>query len=258
MKISLIGMNMRANDTEYNYSHAEDLLRKAAENSDVLVLPETWNTGFFPKKDIEKAADAEASRAKELFSRVSAELGVYIVGGSITEARNGRIYNTCYVCDNKGEFISSYSKSHLFSHMGEHLYYTAGDGIHLFSVGDIKAAVIICYDIRFPELARRAALMGAELLFVPCQWPRERIDILEAIGRGRAAENQMYVFVCNSSGEMNGTAFGGKSFVASPVGEVIGRTSENEEILTVDIDIGMLRSLRHGFNVFSDRREELY
>lgn len=258
MKISLIGMNMRAGDTEYNFTHAEELLRKAAAFSDVIVLPETWNTGFFPKENIDAFADKDGKRAKELFYRISKEHGVCIVGGSVTEEKAGKIYNTCYIYDKKGECVSSYSKAHLFSHMGEDLFYSAGDGIQIFSIGDIKAAVIICYDIRFPEFTRKAALMGAELLFVPCQWPAERIEILQILGKGRAAENQMYALVCNSAGAMNGTVFGGKSFAASPTGEIIGKASESEEILTVDIDIEKVRKLRESFNVFADRREELY
>lgn len=258
MKISLIQMEMAACDTEYNYSHAEFLMRKAAEDSDVIVLPETWNTGFFPEENIKYYADKNAERSKELFCRISKEYGVCIIGGSVTQEKDGRIYNTCYIYNEKGECISSYSKTHLFSYMNEQLLYTPGDDIRLFTICGTKAAVIICYDIRFPELTRKAALDGAELLFVVSQWPEERIKILEVLGKGRAAENQMYVAVCNSAGSMHDTVYGGSSFVADPTGEIIAGASAGEEILTVNIDMNNVRTLRESFRVFSDRREDLY
>ncbi len=251
-------MNMAACDTEYNYSHAERLMRKAAETSDVIVLPETWNTGFFPKDNIHCYADKNAERCKEMFCRISQEYGVCIIGGSVTEEKDGRIYNTCYIYNEKGECVSSYSKTHLFSHMDEQLFYTPGDDIRVFTICGMTAAVIICYDIRFPELTRKAALDGAELLFVVSQWPEERIKLLETLAKGRAAENQMYVAVCNSAGNMNGTVYGGQSFVSEPTGEIISKASSGEEILTVSIDAAKVRKLRERFRVFSDRREDLY
>lgn len=258
MKLSLIQMNMISEDVQYNFSHAEALLKEAAEASDVIVLPELWNTGFFPKEKIKSLADKNGQRTKELFSRISRENGVCIVGGSVTEEKDGRIYNICYIYNEKGECVSSYSKTHLFSHMDEHLFYTAGDFVGTFELSGIKAAVIICYDIRFPELARKLALEGCELLFVVSQWPRERTELLKILAKGRAVENQMFVAVCNSCGEFEGTAYGGNSSVFDPLGSVISEASEKEEIIYCDIDIDKVRSLRYDFNVFSDRREELY
>ncbi len=251
-------MNMTAEAVEYNFTHCEKLLRVAAQSSDVVVLPETWNTGFFPKNSIRTYADKNGSRTKELFSRISKEYGVNIVGGSITEEKDGNVYNTCYIYNEKGECVDFYSKTHLFSHMDENLFYTAGNRSSVFEIAGIKAAVVICYDMRFPELSRKLALEGAELLFAVSQWPTERTEILEALARGRAAENQMFVAVCNSCGSMNGTVYGGNSLICDPFGRLICKSGGTEEIIYADIDIEKVRSLRESFNVFSDRREELY
>ncbi len=251
-------MKMKAGDIGGNFAHAEALLREAAKNADILVLPETWNTGFFPKEDISLLADREAGRAKQLLSSVALQYGVCIVGGSVTEEKDGRIYNTCYIYNEKGECISSYSKTHLFSYMDEHLYYTPGDSLAEFTLSGIKASVVICYDLRFPELVRKVAVSGAELLFAVCQWPRERTDILHTLAAGRAAENQMYVAVCNSCGENRGTVFGGCSAVFDPLGNKTAQAGADEEIVYADIDIGKVCSLRKEFNVFGDRRTDIY
>lgn len=258
MKISVIQMNMRANDTEYNFAHAEELLKRAGENSDAVILPETWNTGFFPKDNIRSLADKNASRTKELFSRISKEYKTAVIGGSVTEERNGKIYNTCYIFNKAGECISSYSKTHLFSYMKEDCFYEKGGGTALFELNGIKAGVIICYDLRFPELARKLAASGAEILFVPCQWPAERTELMKTLIKGRAAENQMYSVLCNSCGEFGETVYGGHSLIADPLGEIISEAGENEEILSLEIDTEKVKALRHEFKVFSDLREDLY
>ncbi len=251
-------MDVRAGDTEYNFSHAEALLCEAAENADVLVLPETWNTGFFPRENISLLADKDAVRTKQMISRVARRFGVSVIGGSITEEHDGRIFNTSYIYNEKGKCISSYSKTHLFSYMDEQLYYTPGDGIHEFMISGIRAAVVICYDLRFPELVRQVAARGVTLLFAVCQWPLERTELMHILARGRAVENQMYVAVCNSSGEAYGTLFGGGSTLVDPLGNMMVVGGADEELIYVDADVRSAEELRNKFRVFSDRRHELY
>ena len=258
MKIALIQMDVRAEDTEYNFAHAETLLCEAAEKADILVLPEAWNTGFFPRENIALLADKDAVRTRQLLSSVARRFGVSVIGGSVTEERDGRIYNTSYIYNEKGECISSYSKTHLFSYMDEQLYYTPGDGIHEFMTGGIKAAVVICYDLRFPELVRRAAARGVTLLLAVCQWPLERTELMHILGRGRAVENQMYVAVCNATGEAYGTRFGGGSVLIDPLGNITALGGEGEQLIFGEIDVSSAEELRNKFKVFSDRRPELY
>lgn len=254
----MIQMKIKEGDTEYNFSRARTLLEKAAQNRpDVIMLPETWNTGFFPKDDIDDTADENAVKTKALLSRISREYKVNIVGGSVTEKKDGKFFNTCYVFDDKGNNIASYSKAHLFSPMEENRYYSAGDGICLFTVNGIKAAVMICYDLRFPEFARKAALSGAEVIFVPAQWPKERISQMKILLRARAVENQMFALLCNSCGEAYNTLYGGSSLVCDPLGNT-DSAGDGEEILFVSCDTDVIKDIRKSINVFSDRREDIY
>lgn len=250
---------MREEDTEYNFSHMKKLLIEAAAASpDVIILPETWNTGFFPKENIKALSDKNAGRTKELLSFISREYKVSIIGGSVTEEKDGNIFNTCYIYNDKGENIASYSKTHLFTPMKEHDFYKAGEEVFTFTLAGVKAAVIICYDLRFPELSRKLSLEGAEILFVPSQWPKERISQLEILLRARAVENQMFTVLCNSCGEFNKTVFGGNSLVSDPYGNIVLKAGEKEEIITADIDLDIIKNIRKTIPVFDDRRPELY
>ena len=251
-------MNMRAEDTEYNFVRAEELLERAARGTDAVILPEVWNTGFFPKDNIHSLADKDGKRAKALFEKISKKYKTAVIGGSVTEEKDGKIYNTAYIFNEEGECISSYSKTHLFSYMNEDGFYEKGDGISIFTIGGIKAGVIICYDLRFPELTRRLAYDGAEILFVPCQWPSERTELMKTLLKGRAAENQMFGVLCNSCGTFNETVYGGHSLAVSPLGEVIKEAGSDEEILFLEIDTAKVKALRNEFRVFSDIRKDLY
>ncbi|MBQ9946247.1 MAG: carbon-nitrogen family hydrolase [Clostridia bacterium] len=259
MKIAVIQMNMKAGDTAYNYYHAEELLLQASQASpDLIILPETWNTGFFPKDGIEKYADKNGENAKKLLSRISKGNTVSIIGGSVTEEKNGKIYNTSYIYNEKGENIYSYSKMHLFSPMDEHIYFTPGDRADVFSLCGVNTAVLICYDLRFPEAARALAVKGAEILFVVSQWPCERIAQMEILLKARAVENQMFTVLCNSCGKFGETVYGGNSMVCDPLGNVIKSAKTQEEILFCDINLKKLTDIRSSINVFRDRRTDIY
>ena len=121
MKISCVQMDMRLGDVEYNFAHAQDLVRLAVDRDgpDVVVLPETWNTGFFPE-DLNPCADRDGERTKLVFSSLARELGVNIVCGSVANRKGGGYYNTAYVIDRAGAVVAEYDKTHLFTPSGEH------------------------------------------------------------------------------------------------------------------------------------------
>ncbi|MBQ2758323.1 MAG: carbon-nitrogen family hydrolase [Clostridia bacterium] len=260
LKVSCIQMNMLLGQTENNFSYARKLTEKAlrTEKSDVIVLPEMWNTGFFPKENLEMLADTDGNRTLELLSRLAREYNVNIVGGSVANRKNGKIYNTCFVVNRKGETVFEYDKIHLFSPMDEHKYFSHGIKSNVFMLDDIPCGVIVCYDLRFPELARGLALSGAKVLFTVSQWPKERIEQLNILSKARAVENQMYTVLCNSCACAGSTVFGGSSQIVSPLGEVLARAGESEEIISACLDLSVADSIRSTINVFNDRKPDLY
>lgn len=260
MKVSCIQLDMKFCDVQFNYAHAEKLIRETVkkENSDVVVLPETWSTGYYPKDNLMSFCEADGDRIKKAFSLLAKELNVNIVAGSVATLKNGKVYNTAYVFNRKGETVGEYDKTHLFTPMDEHKFFEFGEKVTTFELDSHKCGIVICYDIRFPELARTLALEGIEMLFVVSQWPDKRVEHLKTLTSARAIENQMFVAVCNSCGNADGTQFGGNSRVIDPWGTVLASAGETEEVITADCDFTVIDGIRKSINVFNDRKKEIY
>lgn len=258
-KIALIQMNVALGDIEKNYTHAEELMTKAAtEGTDILVLPETWNTGFFPKENLKELADAEGKRTKAFLSAFAKKHTLYIMGGSVSTLREGKIYNTSYTVNREGEIINEYTKIHGFSPSGEPDFYTGGTQINTFTIDGITCATIVCYDLRFCELVRLLAIHGVDLLFVPAHWPLIRKHHWVTLNTARAIENQFFLCAVNACGKAEDTQYGGNSLLLDPWGETLCHLGENEEIAHGTIDLDILKDIRERIHVFRDRRPELY
>ncbi|MCI7543084.1 MAG: carbon-nitrogen family hydrolase [Subdoligranulum sp.] len=259
MKVSAIQMNMKFADPDYNFAHAEQLVRKAAAaGPDVIVLPETWNTGFFPKENLTALCDHNGERVKAVLGGLAAELKVNIVAGSVSNVKDGKVYNTCYVFDRTGHCVAEYDKTHLFTPMGEHNYYQKGSHIAVFELDGKKCGVIICYDVRFLELVRTMALPGLDILFIPAQWPALRKFHWDTLTAARAIENQIFVVACNSCGSAGDTVYGGSSHIYDPWGNTLAAAGEGETIISADLDFSVIEGIRQSINVYRDRRPELY
>lgn len=252
-------MDMRLGEADSNFAHAEELIRAAAESGrpDVVVLPETWNTGFFPE-DLARSADRDGRRTKAVFSALARELRVNIVCGSIANQKADGFYNTAYVFDRSGAVAAEYDKTHLFTPSGEHQHFRSGSHTCRFAMDGQSCGLIICYDIRFPELIRTMTLEGVDLLFVVAQWPNKRAMHLDTLARARAIENQMFLALCNSVGSAGQTRCGGHSAIIDPWGEYLAQAGEDEEIITAEADFSVVGGIRSSINVFQDRRPELY
>jgi len=259
MKIACVQMDVLPGKPERNYAIAEALIRKAARKQpDVILLPETWNTGFAPEHLDPAQADEEGARTKRLCSALAKELGVNLLAGSVSTRRADGLYNTAYGFNRSGELVCSYEKTHLFSPLGEDKAYRKGGSLARFTLDGVSCALITCYDLRFPELARALALPGLDVLFVVSQWPKQRISHLETLARARAIENQTFVAVCNACGTAYGTKFGGRSMVIDPLGKVLQQAGTHESILHADILLDVLAKVRQAIPIFQDRRPELY
>lgn len=259
MKIACVQMNMAFAAPEENFRRAEALVRQAAEGRpDVIVLPETWNTGFFPHEGLRALCDADCGRVRTVFSGLARELDTAIVAGSVSNVRGGRIYNTACVFDRSGKQVGEYDKTHLFSPMGEGTYYTPGGQLCRFTLDGARCAVLICYDIRFPELTRTLAVEGLEVLFLVAQWPQARSAHLRALVTARAIENQLFLACCNSCGRAGQTVYGGGSVLLDPWGKVLAEAGPEEAVIGVECELRVLQEIRNSINVFRDRRPELY
>lgn len=260
LRISCVQLDMEFCNVERNYKKAEELITSTArnENPDLIVLPETWSTGYFPREDLEKYCEDDCSRVKSVFSALARDYGVNIAAGSVANIKNGGIFNTACVFDRDGRLVAEYDKTHLFTPMDEHKYFNFGSNVVTFELDGKKCGIVICYDIRFPELIRTLALEKIELLIMSSQWPDKRVNHLQVLTQARAIENQMFVACCNSCGTADGAVFGGSSQIIDPWGKVLARAGEKEEVITADCDFDIIKEIRNSINVFHDRRTEIY
>ena len=258
-RLTLIQMDVHVNDVEYNYNRVQELLSQSlSENPDIIVLPETWNTGFYPSTDLINIADANGDRTKALLSAFAKKHNVNIVGGSVAVAKDNLVFNTSYVYNRSGELVGEYSKMHGFSPAKEDKYFASGTHTTHFELDGIPCSTVICYDIRFPELVRMAALPGTELLFVPAQWPTMRLRHWQVLNEVRAIENQLFVCAVNGCGTVGRVQSTGHSAVYDPWGTNLLEMDTNEGIASVDIDLAVVEDIRNKINIFKDRKPELY
>ena len=259
MKIACVQMDVLLARPAENFAKAEALVTEAAKNgADVIVLPETWSVGFFPREGLISLADPDGEQVKKRFGALASELNVNLIAGSAATLRDGNVYNTAYVFNRTGECVAAYDKTHLFSPMGEHEFFTPGGKICTFSLDGVSCGLILCYDIRFPELTRTLALRGIEILFVPAQWPSVRLEHWRTLTRARALENQIFLACCNGCGTAGETVYGGNSAIYDPWGVVLATAGSGETVIRAECDLGIIDGIRRSMHVFADRRPELY
>jgi predicted amidohydrolase len=219
-----------------------------------------WSTSFAPQWSDSLIAAAAAAEAR--LRELSAQHALVIVGSSL-ESAEGRIFNTARVHD-RGVDRGSYRKIHLFSPNLEHRRFSPGDQPLVVDTSAGRLGVTICYDLRFPELARFYFHKGAEILTVPAQWPEARAQHWRSLLRARAIENQCFVVGSNRTGQepslKDGTAlvFPGDGRVVEPTGEILVSGTGETGAIHATIEPKKVRTMRRILPVNKDQRPLLY
>lgn len=254
-------------DKAVTMEKAEKMVKEAADNgADIVVLPEMFNCPY-DKKYFKPFAKAENGESTAAMSSWAKEKGIILVGGSIPEPAGEKLYNTCFVFDENGEIIAKHRKAHLFDvdieggiRFKESNNFAPGNEITVFDTKFGKMGVMVCFDIRFPELSRAMANRGAQVIFCPAQFnmttgPKH----WELSVRARAMDNELF-FVGASAARYEGFNYEcwGHSAVVSPFGMVLASCDEKEQILYCDIDLSEVESTRKQLPTFLHLREELY
>jgi predicted amidohydrolase len=230
------------------------LTRVAAQGANLAVLPEMWSSGF-AYKNLNELAGRTAGIVEELLE-LSQKLKLVIVG-SMPEPHGEKVFNTVHVVDN-GELVGVYRKLHLFSLLGEDKAFDSGDAWLLAETSIGKIGVIICYDLRFPELSRRLTLEGASVICVPAQWPKPRQEHWRTLLRARAIENQLFIVACNACGQIGKLDFFGMSMIIDPKGEVMADAGETVCEIGAQLDMQAMAEWRAQIPCLNDRRPDLY
>jgi omega-amidase len=258
LRLALLQMDIAFGDPEANRAKARALIAEAAAHgTDLVVLPEMWNTAY-SLHNIREIADRDGQQTIDLMSSLAKEFNINIHAGSVADLRGGEVFNTTYLFNRQGEQVGQYSKIHLFRLMDEEKYLKAGDQVGHFELEGVRMGTMICYDLRFPELTRTLSLGGAQIVFLPAEWPHPRLNHWRHLQIARAIENQMFVVSCNRVGRAGETEFFGHSMVVDPWGEILFEADDQEGLHHVTIDLGIVPEIRNRIPIFEDRRPELY
>ena len=255
VKAAAIQFNITLGEIDRNLAKAEAALRRvAARGAQLAVLPEMWSAGFAYKKLAELAG--QTPRVLETLAGLSAELELAVVG-SLPELAEGNVCNTAYVVD-RGALVGSYRKLHLFSLMNEDEHIAAGERTAVVTTSVGKLGLAVCYDLRFPELFRKLALDGAEIICLPGEWPAPRQLHWRTLLRARAIENQCFVVAANCCGRQGKLDFFGMSLIIAPRGELLAEADDFATELVAACDFQELVDYRAQITCFADRRPDVY
>lgn len=251
-----------------NLSAAAGLIQKAKQQgAELVTLPECFNSPYGTKYFPEYAEEIPNGESFEMLSKAAKENDIFLIGGSIPERSDGKLYNTCCIFNNKGEMIEKFRKIHLFDidipgkiTFKESDVLTGGNKRSSFNIGDVKIGVGICYDIRFAELALKYRREGCDILVYPgafnmttgpAHW--EKLQI------GRALDNQVYVMTASPARDLDADYHAwGHSMVVNPWGEVEAEADENETVIVYDLNLERLREIRANVPISHQRHPDVY
>ncbi|MDW8082758.1 MAG: carbon-nitrogen hydrolase family protein [Sulfolobales archaeon] len=229
--------------------------------ADVVVLPEYSMfaiENLSPPEVHERSEDLDSFYLSE-FRRFARENSVYVLTTIFERASHPKVFNTAVLISPHEEIVAIYRKIHLFNAYGvrESDYMVAGDSpSKVTDLAGVRAAIAICFDLRFPELFRHYALQGAEVVFVPSAWYSGSLkeETLEFLSRSRASENTYYLVVANQFGQK----FAGRSMVVDPLGVVLLDLGIGEKYVEFEIDLNYVYEARRTLPLLSLRREDIY
>lgn len=262
MKIAISQLDVVRGDPAHNLNLIECSAKEAsAQGADILCLPEMVTTGFDWKN---QELLAQSSQHHEKVSQIAAAQRLAICGSFLEQTASGKPANTLLYFGSTGELLAKYRKIHLFSLFHEDRHVEPGEEIVVQDIQHCKAGFGICYDLRFPELFRANSSLGAEVQILPSAFPHPRLEHWRTLIKARAIENQCFFIAVNQVGvEGHGDAVGsahyfGHSMVVDPWGEVLVEAGEAEELVTVEIDLGLVAQTRSKLTATRDRRPELF
>lgn len=253
-------------DYELTLKKAHAMLTEAADNgAQIAVLPEMFICPYSREYFRRFASHGHETVCASL-SRWAKELGIMVVGGSVPELEDGRMYNSCFVYDKDGRQLARHRKVHLFDvdlpdmRYKESNTFTPGNEITVFDTEYGRMGAAICFDVRFPEMFRAMANRGARIIFLPAQFnnttgPKH----WEMSCRARAVDEQLF-FVGAAAARYEGFAYEcyGHSMIVDPFGELLAEAGQGEEIIYADIDLSRIEEVRAQLPTSQFLRRELY
>jgi omega-amidase len=248
MKISVIQSCTIWEDKELNFTKLRELIIPLFNNTDLVILPEMFSTGFSmnPEHLSESAGGSTFN-----WMRKMAEDGNFGLCGSYIVKENGSFFNR-WIFVTPGDEYWAYDKRHLFSYGSEDKYFTRGRKRLVFTFRGIRICPGICYDLRFPVWSRNRN--DYDLMINSANWPASRSDVWITLLKARAIENQCYVAGANVTGtDGNGIIYCGDSMIIGPKGNIITSALSGKDVsVSGDISLAELKSFRKKFPALND------
>lgn len=255
-----IGRSSLAASTE----NMEAMIRQAVQEHpdlDIIVFPE-YCYGF-PNT---VGSHPETGEHTQRIAALAREHRVYILAGSFSRSSSdGRAYNSVCLYDREGDLAGRYDKTHLCVGIGydESKEVAPGETSGLFRTDFGTIGVMVCFELRFPEIPRTLVHDGADLIICPAAFPMgpvlaPRTDHWDVMLRATAIQNLTWTLGCNSYGETEGNFPFGRSMAVDPWGTVTAQASGREGILYAQIDLELQKQIRENVNTWQNRRPELY
>ncbi len=266
MKIALLQFKILPTPEE-NLEKIKKMLTQARKRgADLAVLPEMCCCPYEDSAFLRYAMPEDAPFLRGI-AESARDLGLYVVAGSVPLAAEGKLYNASLVYDSAGSCIARHRKTHLFDinvrggqYFMESDTFAAGRDVTTFDTPWGKLGLMICYDIRFPELSRLLALEGARAILVPAAFNMTTGPAhWELSFRMRALDNQVFFIGCAPARDLRAsyTAWG-HSIVTDPWGNVVDELDENEGILIAEPDFARLAAVREALPLLKHRRADFY
>lgn len=266
-EIALCQMNV-VEKKEQNIEKAVSMIKEAAgHGAKIVVLPEMFNCPYENDKFVEYAENRNTSKTLGAISGAASEHNVFVVAGSIPEEDDGNIYNSSFIFDDNGNIMDVHRKIHLFDvdvengiNFRESDTITPGNKVTVVDTPLIKFGVVICYDLRFPELFRLMVNEGAKLVVVPGAFNMTTGPAhWETTIRTRAIDNQIYMVAVSpaTNNKLSYVAYG-HSMMVDPWGTVVETAKEDETIIYATITNGFVNKVREELPLLKNRREDIY
>lgn len=253
MNIACVQFDMAWENKEANYTKVLSLLKSAnVPRSSLVLLPEMFATGF--SMNVAAIAEEQGGATEQFLAGTARELGIFLLAGVVTRGANGKGRNECVVFSPEGKLLARYCKMQPFVLGGEAASYDAGEQSVVFQCGEVSVAPFICYDLRFPEVARSAAPKRPHLMTFIASWPNMRLHHWPRLLQARAIENQCYVAGVNRIGNDPRNQHSGRTMIIDPHGEIVADAESNECVIQAKIDAAWLAEYRRTFPALNDMR----
>ena len=255
-RVACAQMNIALGNKEANLETAVSMIKEAAMRKvDLILLPELFTTGYCLDK-ADSLAEPPNGHSIQLLRDLAGRFRIFIIAGSILEKRGQQLFNTCHLIGKDGKLLGFYDKVHLFPPFQEHQYLSAGSDTSIFKTELGLFGVIICFDLRFPEITRQLALNGAQVIFCPAEFPAERITVWATLLRARAIENQLFVVGCNRVGSDGKHLYGGRSAIINPAGKTLAQGDEEPKLIETTLNLEEIDTVRKSLPIIKLRRLE--